>query len=148
MHIWGENDANGPKITKIHNSLIKPGIFCGFLLPSLQTIPPELGKLKYLEQLDLSWNGLNGIFPEEIFDVTSLVNLNVGYQWNDWNCTRSDGRLVEIMYIMGDSENDVNYGLYGSIIDSRIGQLQNLRELTIAENSFSGQIGKKDIELK
>lgn len=138
MHIWGENDANDPKITKIYIPLIKKTGDIFFL----QTIPQELGKLKYLKQLDLSWNGLSGNFPDEIFDGASLVNLNVGYQLNSWNCTRSDGRLVEIMYIMGDSENDVNYGLHGKILDSRIGKLQNLRELAIAENSFSGHISK------
>ncbi len=121
--------------------LIESGTTYGFKLLTLQTIPPELGRLKFLKQLDLSYNGLSGNFPDELFDLTSLVNLDVGNQGDEWSCTRSDGELAEMMYKLGDPENDKNVGINGAIFDSRIRKLSGLRELVISQNSFSGVIG-------
>ena len=116
---------------------------------SPQTIPSEIGKLTSLQRLDLSLNGLSGYIPDEIFEMSSLAELDVGYQLgfvsisslakkeesgyqggNEWNCTRSDGTLA----YMGDSD-----GLQGQILGSQsIKKLRYLNEISINSNSFSG----------
>ena len=113
-----------------------------------QTIPSEIGKLTSLQSLvDLSHNGLSGYIPDEIFELSSLVKLDVGNQFlsisslvkledfgypggNEWKCTRSDGTVA----YMGDSD-----GLQGQILGSKsIKKLRYLNEISISGNSFSG----------
>ncbi len=107
-----------------------------------KTIPSEIGLLKHLTQLELELNGLSGLFSDELLRSTNLKILNVGYQvFNPWNCTRSDGTYVSVAFSMGDEENEMNLGLKGEILGSRIGDLEYLKELSINDNNFSGEIG-------
>ena len=93
-------------------------------------------------QLELSQNALSGLVPNEIFDASNLQKLDLAFQiYNSWNCTRSDGSVVEVYYSKGDPENSGNWGLEGEICDARIGKLQNLTQLLLNDNYFSGSIG-------
>ena len=73
-------------------------------------IPPELGKLASLEDLDLGDNGLTGEIPPEL---GNLANLEVLYLWSN--------------------------GLTG-VIPPELGKLANLRELSLSRNGLTGVI--------
>lgn len=95
-----------------------------------------------MTQLELERNGLSGLFSDELLRCTNLEILNVGYQvYNPWNCTKSDGTDITIAFSMGDEENEMNLGLEGEILGPLIGNLLYLKELSINDNYFSGEIG-------
>lgn len=101
-----------------------------------QTIPSGIGQLTYLTNLDLKDNGLSGYVPTELFNLTNLVKLDLSYNVNyDGNCTRFDGTEKDI---------PISFGLEGMILDSNIGRLENLQDIDLTDNYFSGSICESD----
>eukprot|EP01083_Nonionella_stella_P015763 44093_1 len=96
--------------------------------------------MESLQQLELEFNGLSGEFPGET-NLKSLEKLNLADQYlNDHECIRSDGTLVNSLFMRGDQANPENLGMAGEILGPQIGQLPSLKEITIHGNSFSGSI--------
>ncbi|KAL7543754.1 hypothetical protein ACHAXR_013446 [Thalassiosira sp. AJA248-18] len=107
------------------------------------TLPPEIGNMESLQQLELEYNGLSGTFPDET-SLTNLVKLNLAEQTlNDQTYTRSDGTVVNKMFVRGDEANGINLGLSGKILGSHIGRLASLKDISICGNSFSGSIASE-----
>ena len=89
---------------------------------------------------ELEFNGLSGEFPGET-NLKSLEKLNLADQYlNDQECIRSDGTVVNTLFMRGDQANPENLGMAGEILGPQIGQLPSLKEITIRYNSFNGSI--------
>ncbi len=85
--------------------------------------------------MDLKDNGLGGNIPEEFFNLTNLVKLDLSYNANNGdNCTRSDGT---------EQQRPLSFGFEGNILESNIGRLQLLLDIDLTDNYFSGSIGTK-----
>jgi len=97
-------------------------------------IPPEIGNLIYLEELDLNWTQLKGSIPSEIGNLTNLWNLDLHMTQLSGNIPTQIGNLVKLrrLYI-GWSELD------GSI-PTEIGFLTDLEYLNLYANQLSGSI--------
>ena len=100
-------------------------------------IPPELGALTNLNELDLSSNPLAGTIPPEIGGLTNLKVLNLG-----------DTQLTgEIPPELGALTNLEELGLGGSPltgpIPSELGNLTNLGILYLTAAQLSGEIPKE-----
>ncbi|GJY89025.1 leucine-rich repeat protein [Tanacetum coccineum] len=118
-------------------------------------IPESLGRLRLLEELDLSYNQLtgpiptfvggltqldlsdnllNGSIPESFGSLTALTYLNLGHNQLTGHIPTSLGRLVSLQLFRVRSNS-----LNGTVPVS-IGQLTKLKYLDISENSLEGVI--------
>ncbi|GJX03080.1 leucine-rich repeat protein, partial [Tanacetum coccineum] len=93
-------------------------------------IPESLGRLRLLEELDLSYNQLT----ESFGSLTALTYLNLGHNQLTGHIPTSLGRLVSLQLFRVRSNS-----LNGTVPVS-IGQLTKLRDLDISENSLEGVI--------
>ena len=112
------------------------------------SIPPELGNLTNLQELDLSGNwGLPGLWglsdgiPPELGNLTNLQVLDLSGNWGLpglWGL--SDGIPPELGNLTNLQVLDLGFnGLFGSI-PSELGNLSNLYELDLGANRLSGSI--------
>jgi len=58
-------------------------------------------------------------------------------------CSRSDGTVVNTMYVRGDEANGKNPGLSGKMLVPHIGHLISLEYILIYGNNFSGSIASE-----
>jgi uncharacterized membrane protein len=98
------------------------------------TIPPDLGALDSLRQLDLSDNAVSGQVPPELGQLTRLRELNLSR--NDLSGTLPPelGQLVELETLALDENR-----LTGAI-PAGLGDLPALRRLYLGENELGGTI--------
>lgn len=107
------------------------------------TLPSEMVLLSNLQHIELQSNGLSGSVANEFYNLSSLAYLDLATQkYNDFNCTSSNGIIIEAYYKMGDSGNEPNIGLEGTFLE-KIGDLQHLEYLDLSENSFSGSVAQE-----
>jgi len=151
--VWGLDLANNsvigeivPEIVGLRSNLVFLDLSANCLYG---TLPPEMGDLSSLELLKLSSNSFSGTFPEDLYKLSKLEQMDLAHQYsNDGNCTRSDGTVVYLMYQKGDTENMLNDGIEGAILDDRIGGLKNLERLILENNYFYGRISSEIGKLK
>ena len=98
------------------------------------TLPPELGLLAELEELDLRTNGLTGSIPPELGGLANLKALSL-----------ARNRLTRLIPPeLGGLENlerlDVRANILIGPIPSELGGLTNLRVLELRENELTGPI--------
>ena len=104
------------------------------------TMQPEVGLMSSLRHIELNFNGMSGLIPDDFYNLPlEYVNLSDQVENEGYNCTSSDGSVVDIYYQLGDPDNAVNIGFQGKFLE-QIGRLQNLRHLGLGWNSFSGSI--------
>ncbi|KAL3803669.1 hypothetical protein HJC23_003723 [Cyclotella cryptica] len=87
------------------------GVAYGYYLDG--TMPPEIGRLSYLQALSLTDNILHGTLPSEICKLGKLIALNL---------TNNEFR---------------------GTLPTEVGYLTSLRNLYIADNQFTGQLPKE-----
>jgi Leucine-rich repeat (LRR) protein len=95
---------------------------------SLTTIPPEIGKLKYLTKLTL-WNNHLTTLPPEICNLTNLKEL---WLWSN--------QLSSLPPEIGNLVNLVDLDLSNNkltILPAEIGKLENLSKLNISNNKLT-----------
>ena len=97
-------------------------------------IPPEIGKLARLEQLELVLNELTGSIPSEIGDLASLEYLRLGANALTGSIPPELGDLASLGYL-----NLHANGLTGPI-PPELGRLSNLRTLHLGSNDLTGSI--------
>ena len=98
-------------------------------------IPPELGKLTNLKWLYLALNDLTGEIPSELGDLANLQELNLDWNWDLTGEIPSElGKLtnLEMLRLTGNR-------LTGEI-PSELGKLTNLEGLWLGGNRLTGEI--------
>ena len=103
-------------------------------------LPPAIGELTALQNLNLAHNYWIGTLPKEIGKLQSLVTLNLLGGLLDKRPTpkSDDGGAVAMR---------VDYGFSGEL-PKEIGNLSNLKYLYISANQFTGEIPKELSQLK
>jgi len=97
----------------------------------LTVLPPEIGQLVNLKELDLSYNQLNDL-PVEIFRLVNLVNLNLNN--NRLNALPETIRQLSDLMTFYVSNNLL------TAIPPEIGQLKKLTNLDLTYNHLQGQL--------
>jgi len=102
------------------------------------TIPPEIGSLASLQNLNLDDNSISGTIPTEIGSLTNLQYLDLGS--NSISGTiPTDSVSLSILYYLG-----LGYNSISGTIPTIIGSLTSLTYLELGYNSLSGAIPDLD----
>ncbi|GLJ12878.1 hypothetical protein SUGI_0199710 [Cryptomeria japonica] len=111
--------------------------YCGFS----GQIPRELSKLQQLELLDLSYNHLDGVIPREVGNMSTLKFLDLSIWLND---DLQSGNMGEwIKHLRGLEHlglSDMNLTMEGDIWLGIIASLANLTKLSMDNCGLSGEI--------
>nr|XP_027082607.1 probable LRR receptor-like serine/threonine-protein kinase At3g47570 [Coffea arabica] len=106
-----------------------------FRLDKFGTIPPEMGNLYQLENLQLPYNGLNGSIPPGLFNLSALQNIDLAFNLLSGNLPRDLGyRLPKLLFIELDGNN------LGGVIPVSITNCSQLKILDFSINGFTGSI--------
>ncbi|XP_042479524.1 MDIS1-interacting receptor like kinase 2-like [Macadamia integrifolia] len=97
-------------------------------------IPPELGMLTQLGQLDLSSNYLVGEIPKEFGELTSLLNLSLSDNQLSGSLPLEVGRLNSLIYL------DLSTTTLNGNIPKEIGNCSRLLYLDLSNKKFYGSI--------
>ena len=95
-------------------------------------IPPELGYLSELRELNLGNNGLTGLIPPELGRLAKLESL-----------TLSANRLTEVPAQLGELGNLVTLNIRGNTLESippELAKLAKLRYLQLSDNRLTGDV--------
>ncbi|GAB4837204.1 hypothetical protein Ancab_039557 [Ancistrocladus abbreviatus] len=106
------------------------------------TIPPNITRLKYLEQLAIYECNLNGTIPNFLGQMKSLKRIDLNSNQLSGSIPRSLGYLLNLTEL----------NLYGNKLTSHIpksfGLLKNLETLMLSSNQLSGSIPRSLGNLK
>ena len=97
-------------------------------------IPPELGSLQNLEYLSLSSNSLTGEIPQELSEITRLRVLDLSFNPLRGGLPSSLGDLSSLRYLYAEGNE-----LSGEL-PVTLGKLSNLERLSLFNNRFTGGI--------
>ncbi len=97
-------------------------------------IPIEIGNLSKLTILNLDYNKLNGLIPEQIWDLRNLVQLRLQGNEITGVISNSIANLsnLELLWL---GKNELT-----GVIPSEIGELKKLTNLGLLENQLSGEL--------
>ncbi|XP_025621838.1 uncharacterized protein [Arachis hypogaea] len=98
------------------------------------TIPPHVGNLSFLEELDLKGNNFHGMLPQEMFSLQQLRLLNLSSNAFGGSIPQSVSSLSNLV------EFDCSSNLINGTIPPVIGQLRQLKLFNFENNSLSGII--------
>ena len=118
-------DPSSGRVVKIEDA---------WLTSLVGSIPPELGQLGHLQELDLRHNQLTGSIPPELGQLSHLQELDLGHNWLTGSIPPELGRLGHLQGL----ELDRNR-LTGSI-PPELGRLGHLQELNVSSNQLTGSI--------
>ncbi|XP_031404181.1 probable LRR receptor-like serine/threonine-protein kinase At1g53440 isoform X2 [Punica granatum] len=104
-------------------------------------VPEEVGKLPYLQELDLTLNYLNGTIPINLTQIPLVTFSLLG--------NRISGTIpTEIGNIVTLEELILEDNMLGGALDPNLGNLSQLRRLLLSANNFSGTIPESFGNLK
>ncbi|CDP14106.1 unnamed protein product [Coffea canephora] len=99
------------------------------------TIPSALFNLTNLSWLHIQWNPkIGGFLPEEIGNLKRLLELDLSYSGFSGFLPEEIGNLKRLL------ELDLSYSGFSGSIPPTLGQLSNLRSFDLSNNHFSGTI--------
>ncbi|GAB4852880.1 hypothetical protein Ancab_017077 [Ancistrocladus abbreviatus] len=107
------------------------------VLPSSQllgSIPPDLGYIEHLQQLDLSNNFFNGTLPSSLFNASELQVLSLANNFISDELPEYIGGLKSLSYL-----NLSHNALYGPI-PHNLGTLRNLTVVSLKGNYITGNV--------
>ncbi|XVF59353.1 hypothetical protein PTKIN_Ptkin07bG0268800 [Pterospermum kingtungense] len=113
------------------------GSVTGLSLPNSQllgSIPPDLGMIQHLQNLDLSNNSLNGSIPFSVFNATQLRFLDMSNNLISGVIPESIG-LLQNLHFFNLSDNAL-----GGTLPATITTIQNLTVVSLKNNYFSGNL--------
>ena len=105
-------------------------------------IPSELGNLESLEWLHLQDNGLTGSIPPQLANLESLELLNLGNNKLTGSIPRELGNLESLEYLYLQHNGLTGLGLTGSI-PLELGNLESLTDLRFQDNGLTGSIPRE-----
>ena len=98
------------------------------------TIPPEIGFLENLQQIDLDQNKIGGRIPTSIGNLGSLLSI-------DLDSNKMTGPLPEALFYLSNlTEIDLDRNNFTGTLNTNIGNLTNLNFVQLNDNRLSGQI--------
>lgn len=102
---------------------------------SFRTLPPEIGNLSGLVQLDLSWNSLKGEIPIELTNLRSLKSLDLSWNSFTGGIPPEIGTLDSLIVLDLSTINHL-----GGTIPIELGNLKSLTSLDLSGCSLTGSI--------
>lgn len=100
-------------------------------------IPEEIGQLVNLEILGLISNKLNGPLPQGIYNLKSLVNLSISKNQLSGELSSEINKLTNLSSLYA------NENQFSGVIPTQIGDLQNLSYINLSNNELKGSIPSK-----
>ena len=97
------------------------------------TLPVDLAKLTYLEQVSLSWNDFTGTIPEELGELSNLLHLELHF--NHLTGTMPDLKDVKRLQVLNVAENHLSGSIPG-----HMAEMVGLKALYLFENMFTGSL--------
>ena len=122
------------------------------------TIPPELGGLASLVELNLGGNRLTGLIPSELSSLTNLEQLDLSLNQLSGAISTELGSLskLQVLYLWGNQltgpipaslgglanleQLDLSLNQLSGAIPTELGSLANLEQLDLSLNQLSGAI--------
>lgn len=98
------------------------------------SIPPEIGQLKHLLNLDLSSNQLTGPIPREIGDLTNLYRLVLNNNRLSETIPPTIGNLINLHSLY------LHQNKLSGNMPPELGKLLNLDQLYLSDNELTGTI--------
>ncbi|KAL3785787.1 hypothetical protein HJC23_007343 [Cyclotella cryptica] len=131
----GEDECKWWLVTCSVNGDVRVLHLDGSLEPALYlegTLPPEIGNLNQLTNLDLQSNFLSGTLPSEIGNLNELTVLFLGSNQFRGSVPSELGNLNELIYL------DLGYNMFSGSLPSELGLLKELTTLNLESNQFTG----------
>lgn len=97
-------------------------------------LPPELGNAVRLREIDLGRNQFRGPVPPELGKLRSLRSLNLEYMWFSGSIPGELGALSELRFL-----NFFSNTLTGRV-PPELADLRNLQTLVLADNQLTGSV--------
>ncbi|XP_050944114.1 probable leucine-rich repeat receptor-like serine/threonine-protein kinase At3g14840 isoform X1 [Cucumis melo] len=97
------------------------------------TLPPQIAKLPYLEELDLARNYLSGSIPPE-WGLTKLVNLSVLGNQLTGPIPKEIGNISTLKELV------LEVNQFSGSLPQELGNLKNLKRLLVSSNKFTGEL--------
>ncbi|KAI3769371.1 hypothetical protein L6452_00472 [Arctium lappa] len=116
------------------------GINCNIISISLKgqslpgTLPPELVKLRYLENIDLARNLLSGSIPREWGSMEHLLNISLLGNRLNGSIPKELGNLTKLTTLT------VEDNLMSGRIPEELGNLSSIERLFLSSNYFTGEL--------
>ncbi|MQL93410.1 hypothetical protein Taro_026062, partial [Colocasia esculenta] len=106
------------------------------------SLPPCLGSLYKLQELNVGYNAFHGPLPNDLFNCTGLNYLDLGNNNLGGIQNPRIGKLTKLKIL------NLNDNLFSGQIPSEIGNLAHLQELHLERNSIEGVIPVQIFELR
>jgi Leucine-rich repeat (LRR) protein len=100
-------------------------------------IPPELGNLARLEQLELHNNNLTGTIPPQLGNLANLKRIDLSYNQLSGNLPRELGNLQNLEYL------ELSNNQLAGALPGELGNMAILKELHLNNNQFSGMVPRE-----
>ncbi|KAJ4726505.1 putative Kinase [Melia azedarach] len=97
------------------------------------SLPPELARLPFLQQIDLTRNYLNGTLPPE-WGSLPLVNISLALNRITGPIPKSFANISTLTSFI------VHYNQLSGVLPAELGDLLNIERLLLSSNNFTGQI--------
>ncbi|KAF7813194.1 receptor-like protein EIX2 [Senna tora] len=132
------HDLRVPSLKFGHGNL--SGCMRGYVLEELllresgvsDSFPTWLGKLKWLRELDLSYNQLSGTIPTSLGGLSNLVDLSLSNNQLNGSIPSSLGRMSNLTRL------DLSNNQLKGTVPQNLGQLVSIEILDLSNNSLHG----------